>query len=320
MSPLYVNNTTGLVCCQEEICLEDGKRDWRKRKKMSIHVSKLMNSYDPERALRIKNCGTFLEFVRVPDGTEKLHRANFCRERLCPMCQWRRSIKLGAQADQIYRNLTDKGFKHVFITLTVRNCSGEMLRKTCDDLLESFGRLKRGKMWKNAVVGSYRALEITYNEEANTYHPHIHILATVDGNYFLKSNENYITQEMLIEEWKSAARLDYRPSVDIEGIKQKEGQSITSACAEICKYPCKSAEIKKAKVLETIDYALRGRRLIQWAGVAAEVRRELNMDDIETGNLIKTTETVGEEELEKIVYVWRYGLYIPIDFTIIKDA
>ena len=318
--PLFVNHTTGEAVCQDEIALEDGKRDWKKRKKMSINVSKLMTTYDPERAEKIRNCSTYLEFVRVPDGSKKLHKANFCRERLCPVCQWRRSIKLGIQADQIYRMLTGAGYKHIFITLTVKNCIAEELGNTVNHIIESFGRLKRSKMWEAAIAGSYRALEITYNEEKNTYHPHIHVLASVWGDYFDGKNEDYITTDKLIAGWRKAARLDYNPDIGIEAVKQKPGQTITSACAEMCKYPCKSAEIHAANVLKTIDFALRGRRLIQWAGVAANARRELELDDIETGNLIQIgDELPGEDELEKIVYIWRYGIYIPLDYTIIQQ-
>lgn len=318
---LYVDHTTGEAACQEDIELLDGKRNWIKRKIMTINVSKLMAVYDPERAAKIKGCGTYLEFALNPDGTKRLHAANFCRERLCPMCQWRRSIKLGWQADQIYRKLTDEGYKHIFVTLTLRNCAAPELNATTDKLLGAFARLKRAALWQRAVRGSYRALEITYNKEADTYHPHLHILATVDGSYFDSSNADYIDKTRLINAWRRALGVDYDPSVDIEGITQREGQSMTSACAEVCKYPCKSAEIHSSNVLQTIDYALRGRRLIQWAGVAANVRRELELDDVESGNLVQTSgEVPGEDELQKIVYVWRYGLYIPVDYKLLQGG
>lgn len=314
--PLYVNSTTGEIICQEElekIELSDGKRDWKKRKKMSFKVALLMENYDPERAALIRGCGTYLEFARFLDGSEKLRHANFCRQRLCPMCQWRRSIKLRVQADQIYKLLEERGYKHIFVTLTVKNCTAERLNETVDELFKSAARFKRCRLYRNAVRGAYRALEITYNDEENSYHPHFHLLLTVDGNYFDANNPHYINHDMLMKAWKNAAELDYDPYVHIEGITLKEGQTMTAACVEICKYPTKSAEICSATVLQTIDYALRGRRLIEWSGVDADVRRELQLDDVETGNLVQTQETDGEVPVEKVVYVWRYGLYIPMD-------
>lgn len=288
---------------------------------MAVKVAKLMRAYDSERALKIDSCGTFLTFAVTPDGKRNLHAANFCRERMCPMCQWRRSIKLGVQADKIYRELNDAGYKHVFVTLTLRNCRGDELGQTVDNLVESAQRWRRSTGYQGAFVGSYRALEITYNAKANTYHPHLHFLMTVPGDYFRPENPDYMTKERLIKDWRKAARLDYNPSVSIEAVTQKPGQSITSACAEMCKYPAKTAEINSSSVLETIDRALRGRRLIQWGGVAAEVRKRLQLDDIEHGNLVNTDEaTAAGVPIEKVVYVWRYGVYIPLDMKRIQEG
>ena len=317
MNPLFVNINTAEVFCQEDIELVDGRRNWKERKKMSLQVSKLMKIYDPDRAEKIRTCGTYLEFVRTPDNKNSLHHANFCRERMCPMCQWRRSIKLGVQADQIYRALTERGYQHVFVTLTVRNCTRDELNNTVDMLMESASRFRKTKLYKDAFKGSYRALEITYNPKGETYHPHLHYLMTVESDYF--TGKNYVSKDDLIAAWKSAARLDYDPSVSITAVRQKPGQTIKSACAEMCKYPVKTAEIKSATVLETIDKALRGRRLIQWGGVAAQVRKELQLDDVESGNLINMDDNaVSETPLEKVVYIWRYGLYVPLDFEAIK--
>lgn len=320
---LYINSTTGEIVCQEDIEnyeLNDGRRDWKKRKKMTLRVADLMYNYDPERAEIIRNCGTYLEFARFGDGSEKLRHANFCRQRLCPMCQWRRSIKLRVQADQIYKLLEERGYKHVFLTLTVRNCTAQELPFTVERIFQSAAKLKRQKIYRNAVRGAYRAFEITYNPDENTYHPHFHLLLTVEGDYFNKENPYYITHDMIMQAWRKVAELDYDPYVHIEGIKLKENQSMTAACVEICKYPTKSAEIFSATVLQTIDYALRGRRLIEWSGIDADVRRELKLDDIETGNLIQTQETDGDVPLEKVVYIWRYGLYIPMDLKKLKEG
>lgn len=319
MRDLYINSNTGELVCQEEIELHDGRRDWRKRKKMSIQVAKLMAAYDPERAAKIRGCGTYLEFIRTPEGKDSLRHANFCRERLCPMCQWRRSIKLRAQAEEIYKIEIERGYKHVFVTLTWRNCPGEQLVTQVSEMIQAAQRWKRTKLYKNAFRGSYRALEITYNEKRNDYHPHLHFLMTVDGNYFDRRNPDYVTTDKLIESWKDASRLDYNPSVAIEAIYTKEGQTMTGALAEISKYPAKTAEVRSSAVLQHIDYALRGRRLIQWGGITAKIRAELGQDDVESGNLIQITEAEGGDALEKIVYVWRYGFYIPLDYKRVDE-
>lgn len=319
--PLYVDYSTGEIVSQEEITLADGKRKWQERKKMSIKVANLMKQYDPERAAKIMQCGTYLEFVKKDNGLN-LQRANFCRERLCPMCQWRRSIKLAVQSDKIYRILTEQGYKHVFVTLTVRNCKAEELGDTLDRLTHAWKKYRVNKQYKNAVRGAYSAIEITYNKAENTYHPHIHALFTVDNDYY--TSPDYIKHEDLMMAWRKVMKIDYDPQVQIEAVRQKENQTITSACVELCKYPAKTAEINSSEVLETIDYALRGRRIINWYGIVAEIRKKLDLDDIEQGNLINTDDAAATAEaaggMEKVVYVWRYGVYTPMTAERLEDA
>lgn len=319
--PLYVDYSTGEIASQEDIELQDGKRRWKERKKMSVKVANLMKAYDPERAARINECGTYLEFHRE-ENHMTLKRANFCRERMCPMCQWRRSIKLAVQSDKIYRILTDQGYKHVFVTLTIRNCNADELTDTVKKLQYGFRRYRNTVQYINAVRGAYSAIEITYNEEENSYHPHIHALFTVERDYF--SSHDYIKHEDLMKAWRKVMRLDYDPQVQIEVVRQKENQTITSACVELCKYPAKTAELNRSDVLKTIDYALRGRRIINWYGIVADVRKKLDLDDIEQGNLINTDEAAATAEaaggMEKVVYVWRYGVYTPMNAERLEEA
>lgn len=313
MNPLCIDYSTGELHCQEEVELSDGRKDWKDKKKLSMKISKLMESYDPERALKISGCGRYLVFAQTPDGKKSLQAADFCRERLCPMCQWRRALKLSVQADKIFKILSACGYRFIFVTLTVKNCTAEELNITCDSLYEAYKRMEETTTYKKAVKGAYRALEITYNSEANTFHPHFHCLWAVEEEYFTGSD--YINKDKLIKIWRRSARLDYDPSVDLETVKQKENQTITSACVEACKYPTKLAVIKTSSVLQTLDYALRGRRLVSWTGVMKQVRRDLQLEDVEEGNLVHTDEDGlnVDESVKKIAYVWRSGVYLPID-------
>lgn len=318
--PLYVNYTTGELKSQEEIELRDGKRDWRKRKKMSLQVADLMEAYDQEKAAIMKTCGTLLEFSGTPDGKLTLHRANFCRLRLCPMCQWRRSLKLRTQADQIFREVFRQGYQAIFVTLTIKNCGEDELPATVDKLYQGAWNLQRQKSFVKSFVGFYRAFEITYNREENSFHPHFHYLLVTDHEYF-RDTKLYWDHDKLMKKWRRLLKLDYDPSVSIEAIHQKEDQTITSACAEVCKYPLKSAEIHDAHVLEVVDRLLHGRRLLSWGGLLREIRARLQLDDVETGDLIHTDEEEPGEDISEdlIAYIWRYGFYIPRDYGKTED-
>lgn len=321
MNPLYVDSTTGEVGCQEDFSLVDGSRDWKGRKKMSIKVAGLMEHYDKEKALELKRCGTYLGFIRTPDNGLKLSTANFCRQRLCPMCQWRRSLRLAVQSDKVYRELSQHGYRHIFMTVTMRNCKRGELRETVDHLYKSMTAFMRSVAFRRSFAGAYRAFEVTYNKDKNTFHPHWHLLLTVRPEYF-EDESLYWDIDTLIKRWRKSAHLDYDPDVDITVVRQKPGQSITSACVELCKYPVKSAEINSWSVLQEIDEVLKGRRLLGWWGVTAETRRALALDDVEDGDLVHTDDELvaKEDELAKIVYVWRHGLYIPLDVKELKNG
>lgn len=61
------------------------------------------------KAYSIQNCGTYLEFKRFKNNNDfKLYHANFCKCRLCPMCSWRRSLKIFGQVSRIMEELKRK--------------------------------------------------------------------------------------------------------------------------------------------------------------------------------------------------------------------
>ncbi|MBR2491251.1 MAG: protein rep [Ruminiclostridium sp.] len=53
----------------------------------------------PDRAKLVVECGTYLGILDTGEGA-KIVEANFCKQRLCPACNWRRSLKIyGALPD-----------------------------------------------------------------------------------------------------------------------------------------------------------------------------------------------------------------------------
>lgn len=142
------------------------------------------------RADAVSSCATdpiFRRF-RQPDGSQllRLHTANFCRDRLCPMCQWRRSLKMAAQAravvakcnemkwlrDQSHYKKTTlaaapqqvKGYRWIMLTLTQRNVEGPELSTELDKMSKALSRLVRRKEWA-PIKGWLRATETTHNTQ-----------------------------------------------------------------------------------------------------------------------------------------------------------
>ncbi|MDT2971507.1 protein rep [Lactococcus lactis] len=129
----------------------------------------------------------------------------------------------------------------------------------------------------------------------DTYHPHIHVLLFVSPTYF-KNKENYISQDEWTDLWKKSAKLDYYPIVDVRAIKPKNEKTsdIRSAILETAKYPVKPMEltVESAKVVDDLQKGLYRKRQIAFGGLFKQIKKELELDDIENGDLIN----LGDEE------------------------
>ena len=70
-----------------------------------------------------------------------------------------------------------------YLTLSMRNCPLEELRRGIDDLWSAFGRLRHSKTWAG-VRGALTVLEVTFNEKERTWHPHLNVI--FDGPFISK--------------------------------------------------------------------------------------------------------------------------------------
>ena len=103
-----------------------------------------------------------------------MHKADFCRHRLCPVCNWRKSLKLFSQMKEVSARLLQDfpGARYLFLTLTVKNCSGAELAQTIDKmnfgfkLLANAGKTNASaKAVKANLLGYAKAMEIKYDAE-----------------------------------------------------------------------------------------------------------------------------------------------------------
>lgn len=298
------------------------ERPWAEKKAKSISVA---SSYrrlgDKSKYNRVYNCGNYLEFKRFADSSLKLHTANFCKVRLCPLCAWRRSLKIFGQISKIMDEATkDKKRAYIFLTLTVRNCSAEELPQVLDMMMSGYKLLFDRRKIKKSVLGAFRALEITHNTNRfstsyNTYHPHFHVILMVNKSYFNAHSDDYITQSEWTEYWGDSIRADYQPIIHVEKIKDTH-KNIQKAVAETAKYTVKDADYLNSdeslqdEAISVLDGALATRRLVSFRGEFAKIRKQLNLDDAVDGDLINCD---GEEELRPDldyvieVYKWHIG-------------
>jgi plasmid rolling circle replication initiator protein Rep len=274
-----------------------------------------------KRADNMRFCGTYLEFANIGDEL-KLIKANFCRVPLCPMCQWRKSMRIFFGVSDIMREIEKRRLNYipVFLTLTVKNCSLENLNKNLDIAFNGWHDFMRSNSLNpmidgkiiHIVKGWFRALEITYNDKTNTFHPHFHAIMLVEKNYF--KGKDYMKTEDWVKLWRKSAKLDYDPVCDIRRTRSVKGKR--KEVAEVAKYTYKDAEILSKKlsddnkddVVKCLSGALHGRRLYAYGGVMKEIAAELKIKDENELDLKKDGEI--DLSLAKMIlsYHWNVGV------------
>lgn len=307
--------------CKEEKVLKDISkngydRKWRERKLQNIELGARLEKLGYRNFSNVYQCSEVLRFLEQEDKSLKLHQAWFCKNRLCPICNWRRSMKYSAQLSEIIDVAIQKkpNSKFLFLTLTVKNCEGDELKETTSAMTKAFNRLIGYKKPKKNLLGYVRSMEVTYNEERKDYHPHLHILLMVKSSYFTGNGENYISQDEWSTFWKRAMKLDYEPVVDVRKIyAKKHKQKYVDAIKEVAKYPMKPIEImgiteeEKLQITDDLMIGLRGKRQLGFGGIFKEIRKELQLDDVESGDLINIDDEQKESSLGKeIVAMWNW--------------
>lgn len=315
-----MNDRAYLKNCQSEI-----KKDFLPKKKQSEVLSdvyrELSDSYNSflGRSRRVSECGSFLEF-HISENENKLSLANFCKDRLCPMCNWRRSKKIFSQVSKVLNKASVRGFRFLFLTLTIRNCEYKDLQETINVLLEGWRRLyhRKNGVFKKYIKGTFRALEITVNKEKRTFHPHLHCILAVDDTYF---QNGYLETSEWASKWGKCCGLDYNPTCYIEAVKGQKSNDLEGsssywhAVKEVSKYISKGSDYLEgdfSEILEKVSNlveALSSRRLCSFTGVLKEIAAALKLDDMEQGDLVHTDDDLNSE-LDYIVvrFRWNVGL------------
>lgn len=242
------------------------KKEYNKYKNYSLLVADLIQKSlylkDTEKDTHLKQCGTRLFFK---DNT--LVAANFCRERICPMCQYRRSMKLFAEMLKCAELMENDGYRFIHIVLTIPNCTHSELNDTVDILYKSFGKFMKYKSVKKAFKGSLRALEISYNAGNCTFHPHLHCLFAVKKSYF-NDSKVYLSYEKIRSIWSNCCNYDKLLQVSVSAVKSGDWQGV----AEVTKYCVKPFDysqdtVSGLAILDALGYTLKGRRFLQKYGI-----------------------------------------------------
>ena len=312
------------------------EKRWRDYKQQNLAVERVYRTlsngvdgkYWEKRANRLYVCGTHIYFdvYENNNGKEimKVRRTESCRVRLCPLCTWRRSIKIQVHTRKILECMQqEKEYGYILLTLTVPNVSGENLSDTLTNMMKAWDRFQHYVKFKNAVKGWYRGLEITHNVNKNsnsydTYHPHFHCILAVNKSYFTNNN-NYINHDVWLSMWQRAMRNKNITQVDVRRVKSKSGTAntgdmIITAVCEVAKYTVKSSDYILPKdwkmscnAVRVLDKALANRRLVAYGGIMKYWHKKLNLDDEIDGDLTEDETEIYGKVKRHVCAVWDVG-------------
>ena len=260
------------------------------------------------RSEHIQVCGSMLQFLKErnlvsEEIRRRLVKGNFCKYRFCPMCQWRMARKVCREVLGRLRTIDEQhnGVALLFLTLTIKNEPLTELNSTVKLLSKAFYRMQQLKQYKDAVLGSIRAIEfLGDNTEAGECHPHFHCLLVVNKSYF--KSRDYINFEEWTNLWQRSLRVNYRPVINVQRVKPKGKMSaIVAAALEVVKYSVTSSDLEKLSKedFQELDKQTRNIRQYNYSGELKDT--EPTFDDIEDESLW--------ELLEEEYYQWKNGQY-----------
>ncbi len=270
---------------------------------------------------RMRQCSSWLDFALQVDDTGlcnlKLQAAHFCRVRLCPMCQWRRSMMWQAKALQVIPKVIEiyPKSRFIFLTLTVKNCELDQLRDTLAWMHKSWTKLVKRKEFA-PVQGWVRSVEVTRAGD-DTAHPHYHALLMVKPSYF---STGYVSQKRWSEVWQDCLGVGYTPVVDVRSVRpgkrEKDGEGIlmSSAICETLKYSVKPAEclvddsrrkLSNAEWLSGLTTQLYKTRAIATGGILKQYLKELEQEPEDLIHADEDGLTPVDDESPRLAFGWR---------------
>ena len=185
-------------------------------------------------------------WVRPGDKPEYRVTSDHCHDRWCQPCATARSRTI---ANNLSRALGNQQCR--LLTLTVRSV-GEPLTELLDLLYDSFRRLRRRPLWRQAVLGSIAFCELTLGKDGNRWHPHLHVILT----------GSYLPQAELSAAWREITVNSH--IVDIRPIHSNE-TTVRYVAKYASKPLCPTLARNHDRLTEAI-LALQGRRLCLTTG------------------------------------------------------
>ena len=183
-----------------------------------------------------------------------------CKNRWCIQCNRIRTAQQIREWAPVLATIS----KPKFVTLTVVNCSPINLPSLIQEMYISWCEIKDIMRKKGVKLVGLRKLEITYNSEAKTYHPHFHIILSNEKHACSRVVSYWLKKFPTSESWCQNVT-DLSKGWDIELFKY-----FTKIV-----YKINGVFSVDVKVLDHIMRSIKGKRTFQSFGIKKLLECEL---------------------------------------------
>ena len=235
----------------------------------------------PKTLKTIHDCGNIVKWAIEPvQKQKKILYTESCKSRYCARCQSMKAVRDGLKIYTLANYLKkEKSRRFLFLTLTVPNVKGDELKKEIRAINKAFDVMMRRKQFEQ-FTGFIAKLEITYNRKRDDFHPHLHVLFSVEKGYFKKSNNEYLERDDLLEHWRSVMDNENITQVDIRALKDSNEKDLIKSIQEVAKYEAKSSDFTaNSKVFETFYFALKGAKMLRYGREFRELAEVYELDE-----------------------------------------
>ena len=300
---------------------------WEEHKSLNGKVADRLHEIGEKgRSERMRDCAQVVQYKHCPQcDTWHVAYANLCRDRLCPVCNWRLAVQRYGEMRRVLDGicLTREALHWSFLTLTVPNCQCERLSGMLGVMAKTWNRMTVQRWYQPKILGWARSVEVTYNAVSGDFHPHYHVILCWDGMQFCEKDGARLEAEWLrlLQKEGVYASISAQSNKTIYARYCADGEEpnpILSSVLETFKYAVKSSDVcaMPLDAFRCLVYGLKGKRLVSSGGIIKEVARELSA---EFEQVKQTDVTVcsrcGSPELEECIYRWAQGInkYVPLD-------
>ena len=286
---------------------------WERKKIAAKETAqKMIQIGEKLRGLRMMNCAEIVEGA-VCQGCGQMHvvYANLCRDRFCPVCKWRLSMKRFTAMFEIVTGLRKRYPEAAwqFVTLTCQNCNPTELPEVLDEMGRVWNNITTAQKFKKRIAGWARSTEITYNEVTGQLHPHYHVLVMYEeletpDEYIIKrwcKGLNYKTSVLAQNAETVEFTAENEQEIGWEVDQNPDDEAAINAILETYKYSVKDKDTEQMPlgVFRVLVDALKNRRLTAFGGVIKQYAKELEVERMD--EVSEHEEEEMEHKIERCV-------------------